>query len=385
MSNFNILGPNLRKERESLGYKKKDVARKMGFPSYQTLSDIEDGKREIKAWELFKLAELYGRKTEYFMPRGEKLSEPRVLWRNPSSTSERLRGEKKFLSFFSNYRRLLDLVGEGDLGTPLNRFCIPDKSAFRKRGYEYVNDLAQEQGRLLNLGSRPACCLSDILEQTMGILVLYFNLGPGGSGASTSSENGGAILINSNDAPWRRNYDLAHEFFHIITWNIFSEEEVYSLDAGGKSEVEQWADLFASELLLPENEVRKEFLKRVSNGKFAYIDLVQIARDFKVSIDALLWRLVNLKFLDKRDVSKCLTEGKVKEIDRQVRADDWEDRKPYLSTRYISLAIKALETGRISKLKFSEYLDIPFSEASNYLTKYGYNEAEDYSLDFATT
>ena len=48
MSNFNILGPNLRKERESLGYKKKDVARKMGFPSYQTLSDIEDGKREIK-------------------------------------------------------------------------------------------------------------------------------------------------------------------------------------------------------------------------------------------------------------------------------------------------------------------------------------------------
>ncbi len=385
MKNIKSLGAVLRRERESLGYTKRDVAKKLGFPNYQTLSSLEAGEREIKAWELFKLAEIYGRKIEYFMPGPEKLSEPRVLWRNPTETSGRLEGERKFLSFCQNYKRLRELTEEDEFQTPVCRFSRLEKSAFRKKGYDYVIELASEYGRLLNPGSRPANCLSDILEQAMGLLVLYLDLGPRGSGASTSSNDGDAILINSSDAPWRRNYDLAHEFFHIITWNIFSEGEIYLRSRGKKSEVEQWADLFASELLLPAQEVRREFSRRGSGEKITYINLVQIARDFKVSIDALLWRLVNLGLLDRGDVSKCLEEGRVKEIDRTMRSKDWEEEKPYLSARYISLAIKALEMGGISKLKFAEYVDIKFSEVPNFLAKHGYDENEDYSLGFDIT
>jgi len=68
-----------------------------------------------------------------------------------------------------------------------------------------------------------------------------------------------------------------------------------------------------------------------------------------------------------------------------LRSDDQEEEKPFLSTRYVALAIKALELGRISKLKFAEYVGIPFSRVSSFLVKYGYNENKDYSLDFATT
>lgn len=385
MKNIKSLGAILKKERESLGYTKRNVAKKLGFPNYQTLSSIEAGEREVKAWELYKLAEIYGRKIEYFMPGAEKPSQVQVLWRNPAQTSERSKGERKFLSFCQNYKRLRELTEEDEFQTPVCRFSGLDKSAFRKKGYDYVIEIAHEYGRLLNPGSRPANSLPDILEQAMGILVLYMDFGPGGSGASTSSDGGDAILINSSDAPWRRNYDLAHEFFHIITWNIFSDEEIYSTSKGIKSEVEQWADLFASELLLPAQEVRREFLRRGSNDKITYINLVQIARDFKVSIDALLWRLVNLGLLDRRDVSKCLEEGRVKEIDRTMRSEDWEEGKPYLSARYISLAIKALEMGKISKLKFAEYIDIKFSEVSKFLARHGYDENEDYSIGFDIT
>jgi len=383
MRNINKLGALLRKERESLGYTKRGVAKKVGFPNYQTLGSIEAGEREIKAWELYKLAEIYGRKIDYFMPGAGELSQPRILWRSPAQTLERVKAERKFISFCQNYKRLLELTEEDDFRPPLCRFSGPDKLAFRKKGYDYVVELAQRYGKLLNLGSRPAYCLSDILEQAMSILVLYLDLGLGGSGATTSGEHGDAILINSKDAPWRRNYDLAHEFFHIVTWDTFTDEEIYLQGKAGKSEVEQWAELFASELLLPTEEVRGEFLRRVSGDKITYINLVQIAKDFRVSIDALLWRLVNVGLLDRRDVSKCLKEGQVKEVDRTMRSEDREEEKPYLSARYISLAIKALETGKISKLKFAEYVDIKFSGVSRFLARQGYDENEDYSLGFA--
>jgi predicted HTH domain antitoxin len=63
----------------------------------------------------------------------------------------------------------------------------------------------------------------------------------------------------------------------------------------------------------------------------------------------------------------------------------WEEEKPYLSARYISLAIKALEMGKISKLKFAEYADIKFSEVPKFLARQGYDENEDYSLGFDIT
>jgi len=385
MYNIKRLGELLKKERESLGYRKGEVARKVGFQNYQTLSSIEAGEREIKAWELFKLAEIYGRKVDHFISEKATSPDPRILWRNPARTPATLRAERKFIEFYQNHKRLLQLIGDDVIRTPICRLPIQDKAIFRKKGFSFVTELAKEYSRLLNLGSRPAYCLSDILEQTMGILVLYMDLGPGGSGASTSTDSGDAILINSSDVPWRRNYDLAHEFFHILTWNTFTEEEIYSTKRGAKSEVEQWADIFASETLLPEDEVRKEFMRRVSESKISYIDLVQIARDFRVSLEALLWRLVNLRCLTKSTVSKSLEEENVKRVDRLLRSEDREGEEPYLSTRYVGLAIKALELGRISKLKFADYVGIPFSAVSSFLDKYGYDENKDYSLDFATT
>jgi len=50
------LGELLRKERESLDLTLVEVSKKLNFNHYQTLSSIEVGEREIKAWELAKLA-----------------------------------------------------------------------------------------------------------------------------------------------------------------------------------------------------------------------------------------------------------------------------------------------------------------------------------------
>lgn len=385
MDKNKLIASKLKKERENLGYTLKQISDEMGFLHYQTLRSIETGGREIKAWELAKLARIYNRKIDFFITEKAKVHEPRVLWRTPTRTKETVKAEHRLLLYCQNYHRLLELTGEADKHLTAFSLEAPDKQGFKRRPYDYVVELAEEFRRLLNMGGRPAYSLSDILEQVLGVMVFYLDLGEGGSGASTVGDFGKAILINSSDAPWRRNYDLAHELFHLITWDIFSDEEIYSESKKGKSPVEQWADAFASVLLLPAEEVRKEFLKRLEGQSIAYISLVEIAREFRVSIEALLWRLVNLNSLKKKDVLHWLEKGEIMDIDKKVRITDWSEKKPYLSSRYIALAIKALQTGRMSKAKFAEYIDKPFSEVSSFLKKYGYDENEDYSIAFAAT
>jgi len=384
MDRNKVIASLLKKERESLKYTLKDVSQSMGFSNYQTLSSIESGEREIKAWELSKLAEIYGRKIDYFIHGQSGYSQPRVLWREPIKTEGTIEAQRRFLLFCENYKRLLELTNEADIksASPLP---LSNKKEFKKGGFHYVDEFAEECQHVLNLGRRPAHSLPNVLEQLHNILVLYMDLGIAGSGASTSGDFGKAILINSLDAPWRRNYDLAHELFHLITWDIFSEEEIYLKSKNDKSEVEKWADAFASAVLLPAEEVRREFFKRLENNKIAYINLIEIAMEFRVSIEALLWRLVNLNLLRRRDVEKCIRDSEIKDIDKKMRIIDWADEKPYLSTRYIALAIKVLQMGRISKAKFAEYINKPFSEVSSFLKKYGYDENEDYSIAFTAT
>jgi predicted HTH domain antitoxin len=105
-----------------------------------------------------------------------------------------------------------------------------------------------------------------------------------------------------------------------------------------------------------------------------------------VSINALLIRLEELELLRKKDVRTMLNSyHELKTIDKSKRSSEDESSKPRLSQRFISLAIKAFLTGKISKGKLSEYLEVPFSGVSKFLLDHGYNENEDYSHEFTAT
>lgn len=384
MAKKTSIGSILREERTKRGYTLKDIAKLMNYNSYQILSSIESDKRELKAWELSKLAGIYKKPVAFFAESQNIVEEPRVLWRKAFDSVEQVKIERDFLSYCKNYRRLLELTNETNNFTNNLPIRTPDKQKLRLSPYSYVEEIADECQKILNLGAKPAYSLVNILENSLGVKVFFVDLGNWGSAASTVHENGAAILVNSSEAPWRRNYNLAHEFFHLITWELFSEQEIYA-DGAEKSEIEKWADAFASALLLPATELRKEFNKRLEDTRISFISLVEIAREFCVSIEALLWRLANIGLLKRKDVSGCLEKGEIKDIDKKSRIRDWEEKRIHISDRYISLSIKAYKMDKISKSKFAEYVNISFSQASNFLKKYGYDEDEDYSFEFSTS
>ena len=380
------LANRLKKERESLNFTLKEVSEKLEFNNYQTLSSIEAGEREIKAWELAKLAEIYGRDIEFFLNLESIQKEARILWRSPETSPEKTTVERQFISICKRYQNLLKLLEEPNTPKTGSKLNIDKHELLAQSAFKDVEDLANAYIRILDLGSRPACSLPKILEEEMGIKIIFLPLDTNISGGSTIDEEfGPAVLVNSNDAPWRRNFDLAHEFFHLITWNDFSPEEIYQNDSLGKNRIEQLADVFSSSLLLPENEVRDEFEKRTVEKSISYLNLVHIARDFEVSIEALLWRLVNLGLLKRENIQEELEKETIKDVDKKNRHSDWaETVKPHLSNRYISLAIKAFHLGKISKGKLAEYVGENFSAIPSFLKKYGYDENEDYSIAYRT-
>lgn len=380
--NFNkTLGQRLRQVRMQLGLTLREVSKQMGFNNYQTLCSIEEGLRQTKASELAKLAKIYLRDISYFLnPEQVEEAEPVVVWRVRPNKDKIKR--QSFLKYCHNYYDLekrLDLDSKSTLLQPSNLTA----ANFDYNKYSKVKDIATKYYNYMQLGARPACTLEKILEENYNVKIIYLNLGAEGSAASAVGEFGTAILINSSEAPWRRNYNLAHELFHIITWDIFKcKDDIIISDE--KPILEKWADAFASYLLLPQDEVIKECKARVEDGKISLLDLIEVARKFVVSTEALLWRLVNLGPLDKDIVKNAIESGKIKALDKIQRLGDWA-QAPLISAKYINLAFKAYQKGLISKGKLAEYLDINISEVNSELQKYGYNVTEVYEEEFAYT
>jgi len=365
-----ILDKRIMAAREAAGFSITEAAQKLGFKNYQTLSAIEKGVRRISAHELIMMARLYGRNLDYFLG-SDVASDPLPLWRKTTKTDVHYI-QRQFLSFLENYSNLENLLGLKRRWKDIQKNY--DRDDFSVNGFEQAGKLGAEIHIFLDLGSRPSLNLLNVLENKLRFKILHMPLEDGVSGASVvDNALGVGILINANDAPWRRNFDLAHELFHIITWNVFSPEEIGN--GTTRTRPEQYADIFASSLLLPENHLRDALKEISADNEFRLIDIIELAKDFGVSTEAILWRLVNLKVLKKSQTQKVLGSPNFRDLDRNMRLSlHAKDRPSKFPSRFISLACRCLMEGKISRGTFAEYLEIDRSEIDDYLAAAGFGE-----------
>jgi Zn-dependent peptidase ImmA (M78 family)/transcriptional regulator with XRE-family HTH domain len=361
------IGDSLKEARREIGLSINEAAKKLGFDSYQTLSNIEKGMREVKAWELSKFASLYHKSLEFFLGLEHLQTQSPILWRNRKLDKKTKEIEGKIRKYCQDYSNIEELT---KTKSTISSLCFLDK---KPMNFVEVAQKAEDTYKLLGLGSRPARILPDVLEQVHGIKIVYLDMGEYGSAASILDENtGAAIIINTIDAPWRRNYDIAHELFHLLTWKLYDFQEVQSRDIK-KSEVEKFADYFASTLLLPREPLERELQQYIEDEKLSLWGCVTVAREFCVSTIALLWRLVNLGYLKKSTVLELINGGELARIDRKERQADW-DKLPPKSPRFVTLAFICLGQGLISRGRFAEMMDIEICAIPEFLNKYGYKE-----------
>ena len=366
----NILDKRIMSAREAAGFSITQAAQKLGFRNYQTLSAIEKGARIVSAHELIRMARLYGRKIEYFLDPYDA-PDPVPLWRKTKKIDTN-KVQRQFLSFLENYNSLEHLLGLKRRWKDIQKNY--DRDDFAQNGFEKAERLGSEIHNLLDLGSRPSLNLLNILENNLRFKVLCLHLDEGVSGASVvDNALGAGILINAKDAPWRRNFDLAHELFHIMTWNVFSPEEIG--DGLTRTRPEQYADIFASSLLLPEKHLREALKETTTDNGIRIVDIIELAKEFGVSSEAVLWRLVNLKTIKKTVAQKVLDNPNFRDLDRDMRQGLYSQEKPSkFPSRFISLACRCLMEGKISRGVFAEYLELDRTEIDDYLSAVGFGK-----------
>ena len=373
-----VLGERIKNARERLGISQKILAEKMGFPAHQIISQIETGVRDIKAWELSKLAGILNVDLTDLLT-FEKTERNRVvLWRDlPDEDKEEKEAhfQKKCQEYYQ-LENAASMKKYADLPTYNIDIDTID--------YKMVNELAIKVTKELDLGQKPALALEKVLEDQYGVKIWYDDLGDAGSAASTWDSFGPAILMNSRQAPWRRNYNFAHELFHLIIWKS-APPDIFINDKKLFRKFEKFADAFASSVLLPAESVLSEFEKYVNNDSISYVDIVNIARDFDVSTDALLFRLCNLNRLKKQTVEILRSDPEFKKTDISTMHEKWKYRNPPdIPERFVKLGFIAYQKGNVSRARLAEYFNTSLFELKNMFLEYGFNEDENYETQIRT-
>ena len=366
------IGAHLQAARKALGLTQSDVGAKMGMVT-STVSAIEAGKRAVTGPELFKFAQLYGRPLAYFLGQEQggatdgfqylfRAVADRLYERNPLVELEQLAAD---------YNLLEELVGAAALPLPI------DYSGFGFRTEQDAETLAEMERARLGLGDSPITDLMDLLDGTVGIRTFLIPV-PQDNWSSVSVQGMNrrpCIAVNSKEEVYRRQYDLAHEYGHVLVHLFRKDGPPARIDVGtpvGRTPAdERFADAFASAFLMPRRAVlsQLDLMLRANAGRFTDLDLVHLAMRFGVSGQALTNRLVTLRKVSRDLYDEYWIKGGQK-FNRLATMlgydvndpDDFHERDVILPTRYRYLAMRAYEDDLISLAKLAELLREDFYE-----------------------
>ena len=296
-----LIARRLRYAREKSGLTQVQLSEKLGFKDRQTLAAIDAGQRKLSAEELLRAVETFKVDLDFFTDSLRLVGEGGFSWRAHKGADIGLldQFEDRAGRWIALYRKLGEKAGKP--ASPLQaRLALTEKSSFED-AWIAAEALAAEW----QLGDIPALNLEAAVKARLGALVLYVNAPRGISGAACQLPGLNTILINRNEPEGRRVFDLAHECFHLLTWEQMTPEhqELADGDYRGKGRykrIEQLADNFAGALLMPRHVLAVRLENRGAQDIHDWLNAT--ATELCVSALALKWRMFYLDLLAKADL-----------------------------------------------------------------------------------
>jgi Zn-dependent peptidase ImmA (M78 family) len=191
----------------------------------------------------------------------------------------------------------------------------------------------------------------------------------GVSGAACRLPELDVVLINRDEAPGRRHFDLAHELFHILTWEAMPPVHIEeATETGGANRVEQLANAFASALLMPARIVEAAGDWRAIRGKALIAQLNATADRLEVTATALLWRLVSLGLLERSD-ARAVPADALRFNGHPSKPEG--NAPPLFSKRFVEIVARAVEEGRVSIRKIASLLGLSIDDIGDLFAAHG--------------
>ena len=256
-------------------------------------------------------------------------------------------------------RNYLEL--EQIMESPLQR-NYPTEYSVRNLSLEQAaENIALEERHRLKLGDVGIQNLRNILEQLVGLRIFLIKLPSQFSEMYCYSEQtGGCLALNQNHPHERRQWSLAYGYAHFLTSRykpFFHQEGEYQRIP----ESEKFADLFAMYFLMPTNSLIRCY-NEIQNPTLG--DLLSLAHQYSVSLSAMTLRLEGLKLIKVGTAELIKRDGfAVNEGKKQLGLEPIPANEERLPTRYLYLALDALQQEKIGEEQFARFLNVDRIEA----------------------
>ena len=211
------------------------------------------------------------------------------------------------------------------------------------------------------------------MQQELDILVLMVDACEGVSGASCRLPGLDAVLIARHEVAGRRHYDLAHELFHLLTWDAMPPDHAEERLEKGGGRVEQLANNFAAAVLMPEGSVdRVDDWQRLSGEELTSC-LNTVADDLSVTSSALRWRLVALGKL------KSAQANAIPEAALRNNGHDTPQADPpaLFSKSFMEVMGLAVDEGYVSIRRMADLLDLSIEDLAELFVRHGVEHSVD--------
>ena len=348
-----VLGQRLQDARRARGFTQQEVADSLEL-ARTTVTALEKGERRIRPDELISLAGLYGRPVSSFVgsraPSAEFAVQFRTSFnraRTPEAQQALRDGVQQFQGLCEDYLWLEAITGAR------SRQSYP--SQYETSGFppeEAAEDVAASERNRLGLGDGPVLSLREILENDVGLRILYTQVPSRLAGIFASTEElGGCIAVNSRHPEERRRRSMAHEYGHFLTSRF--RPELTSLGRPGRLPAsERFADAFAAALLMPASGLRRRFyqISRAADGAVTAAEVCGLANYYFVSVEAMMVRLEELRLLPAGTWERLRDRGfRVREAQEQLGLSPHPHDDATLPLRYRFLAVQAHAEGDLTE------------------------------------
>jgi len=346
-----LLRTRLRALRDKRGISQEALAAQMKLVNRQALTDIESGDRKIAPAELAAAAEALGTTVFALTDPLQLGEEGRFSWRQAGANLQELDSfEFRAGQWIAAFRHFNKLQGVA-INSAVHRLGIDITSS-----YEDATAQGEALAAKLELGEIPAEKLPSVLEEQLSTLVLYVDAIEGVSGAACRIEVLNTILVNRREILARRNYDIAHEFFHLLTWETMPPQRLDEAAIADKKykRIETLAENFASGLLMPTESIQKLVAANglpTENELPKWISLA--APHMQVSHSAMLWRLVNLGYVTQSAATR------VRPLLALHASIEKQQTPALFSKRYLQSIAWAIDEGEISVRRAGTLLNVP--------------------------
>lgn len=291
-----FVGSRIRLAREEQGWSQAELAAKLGL-SEEEMGGVELGQRRMDKEEFRRLRELFARGLDFFTDVLLLDGRERFSWRVEEGTSaaavERL--QDRAAGWVGLLRWLYERDGRLDVAREEAALLLEPQSDAKQ-----ARAMAERLGFQLGLGSVAAEHLVERVEGELGIPVLFVDTDPDDDNPGAEGILSGTchlrdldvILINRRRSVGERLFGLAHELFHVLTWDEAEPEPLrvdhifLQKERQDERGLEAKADHFAASLLLPSASLEQVLdPARVVDADH----LSQVAAKLRVEPQVLRW------------------------------------------------------------------------------------------------